>query len=85
MYTLTLVDHGILMWFVFDGVYCSVFSSMLRVKSRVLIVPFSLPPTGPVTTEEYEAFWKFEDDVLHHRYSTCWLGDQTTQGVRGGG
>ena len=49
-----------------------------RVRTRVLLVPFNLPPTGPTTADECEAFEKFEDSVQAHVYSSAvgWLISQ---------
>ena len=57
-----------------------------RVKSRALVVTFSLPSTGPVTPEEYEAFQKFEEDLFDHKYSSCigWVVKQREEFLNGG-
>ena len=47
-------------------VYC-------RLKSRILIVPFTKPSTGPVTAVEDAAYKDFEDK-LHHLYFTSAVG-----------
>lgn len=46
-----------------------------RVRSRVLLVPFELPSTGPTSLEEFEAFEVFEEALMDHYYSSAvgWL------------
>ena len=41
-----------------------------RLKTRILVVPFSLPPTGPISNEEDEAYEQFEKNLLTHYYTS---------------
>ena len=50
-------------------------SISFRVKSRVLLIPFDLPSTGPTKDEEYKQFEEFEEKLHNHHYSSAvgWL------------
>lgn len=40
-------------------------------RSRVLLVPFSLPSTGPTTEEEFDAFEEFKQSLEKGRFSSA--------------
>ena len=39
--------------------------------SRSLLVPFSLPSVGPVSTDEEDAYEELRVGMLHNLYSSC--------------
>ena len=46
-------------------------SFVIRVRSRVLLVPFSLPSTGPTTPEEVCAYEEFKECPLSKKFSSA--------------
>ena len=46
-------------------------SFVIRVRSRVLLVPFSLPSTGPTTPEEVCAYEEFKECLLSKKFSSA--------------
>ena len=44
---------------------------LCRVRSRVLLVPFSLPTTGPITLEEMDAYEEFKLSLNANEFSSA--------------
>lgn len=59
-------------------IVATIFFTLHRVRSRVLIVPFKLPCTGPVTGEEFVAWEEYEEALQSHKFNAAigWIVKQ---------
>ena len=60
--------------------------SFERVESRVLVIPFQPPATGPTTPDEFSAFEEFEEALRTHKFSAAvgWIVQQKENFVTNG-